>query len=79
MDENENILRSEYFVTESGLRLPITLTSIEDDEGTFFNIDIDGVDWCQTNAQHHAVILFEMLKEHIDEYMHYVPHDQGGS
>lgn len=42
----------------------------EDSKGYF--ITVDGVEWCDCNAMHHAVILFELICEHANEKMRYV-------
>lgn len=51
-----------------GGEIPIRL--LEDPEGEFL-ITIDNVEWASVAAYHHAVILFEILADHITEYMHY--------
>jgi len=39
--------------------------------GENFVISIDGVEWIKTTNQTHAVVLFEMMKDNITEYMNY--------
>jgi hypothetical protein len=34
-------------------------------------ISIDGVEWVRTNNYVHATVLFNMIADHITEYMHY--------
>lgn len=47
--------------------IPITLSIDEE----VFVIDIDGIEWLETENQIHASVLFTMMKEHITEYMNY--------
>ena len=49
----------------------IDIVLYQDKDDTYF-IEIDGVEWCDTDALHHAVILFELLQEHVTEKMQYV-------
>lgn len=34
-------------------------------------IAIDGVEWLQTQNEMHAAVLFELLKDHVTQYVHY--------
>ena len=34
-------------------------------------ISIDGVEWVRTDNYVHATVLFNMIADHITEYMHY--------
>lgn len=64
------IIREEKFAIPGG-EIPISLTREKDEEGEFFSIEIDGVLWLQTESRMHAVVLFEIMKDHLTEYMHY--------
>lgn len=55
----------------AGGEIPITLCLDEDQEGKYYTISIDGVEWVTVESQMHAVVLFNMMKDHITEYMHY--------
>lgn len=55
----------------TGGEIPITLCLDEDQEGKYYTISIDGVEWVTVESQMHAVVLFNMMKDHITEYMHY--------
>lgn len=63
-------LRRELLKIDGG-EIPITLNRTSDDDGIFFYIEIDGVEWLTTENETHAVVLFEMMKDHITEYMNY--------
>ena len=63
-------IRRDTFPIEGG-ELPIDLWRLTDDDGAVYGIDIDGVEWLETEAPHHAVVLFELLREHVTEYMQY--------
>lgn len=54
-----------------GGEIPIVLYSNEDEEGVFYTIEIDGVEWLASVNMTHVVLLFEMMKDHITDYMHY--------
>lgn len=64
------IIRTEKIKITGG-EIPITLCLDKDQEGEYYTISIDGVEWVTTENQMHAVVLFEMMKDHITEYMHY--------
>lgn len=60
--------RIEHFaINKQGDTLPITLSS----ERHTYYIAIDGVKWVETSNEMHAVVLFEMMKNHVTEYMQY--------
>ncbi len=63
-------VRREMFQIEGGA-IPITLIKDNDDDGIFFSINIDGVEWLYTENKTHAVVMFEMMKDHITDYMNY--------
>lgn len=64
------IVRSEKIKITGG-EIPITLCLDKDREGEYYTISIDGVEWVTVESQMHAVVLFEMMKDHITQYMHY--------
>lgn len=55
----------------TGGEIPIVLYGHEDDEDIFYTIEIDDVEWLSTTNQTHAVVMFELMKDHITEYMYY--------
>lgn len=61
-----SVLKRDIIQLENGT-LPITLK----ENDAIFIVDIDGVEWFSTVNQTHAIVLFNMMKEHITEYMHY--------
>lgn len=50
-----------------GGAIPLTIEALGDE----FLISVDGEQWCEARSQRHAVIIFEMLLEHLTEYMHF--------
>lgn len=62
--------RNESIKIQGG-EIPIVMYSNEDEEGVFYTIEIDGVEWLASVNRTHAVLLFEMMKDHIADYMHY--------
>ncbi len=59
---------TEYFeINDKGDKLPITVEKINDNHV----IKIDGVVWVETTNYTHATVLFNMLRDHITEYMTY--------
>lgn len=63
-------VRNESIKIKGG-EIPIVMYSNEDEEGVFYTIEIDGVEWLASVNRTHAVLLFEMMKDHITDYMHY--------
>lgn len=68
MQETRSIVRED---TLNGIDLPITLTEETDADGAFYSIEIDGIEWLITENRAHAAVLFQIMQEHITEYMHY--------
>lgn len=60
-------IRREKIAIEGG---EIDIVLLQDEDDTYF-IEIDGVEWCDTDSFHHAAILFELLHEHVTEKMTY--------
>lgn len=65
------VLREEKIKVYEGFEIPITLEGEEIDGDMEFTIYIDNVYWVTLENQVHAVVLFELMKDHITEYMHY--------
>ncbi len=63
-------LRKETIKINGG-EIPVILFRELDEEGEFFAIEIDGVEWLTTENQTHAIVLFELMKDHITDYMNY--------
>ena len=64
------ILKEEKLKISDG-EIPITLCLDKDSEGEFYTINIDQVEWLCTENQIHAAVLYNMMKDHITEYMRY--------
>lgn len=60
-------MRKEIKINDKGDTIPIDLV---EEEGVFY-IDVDGVEWVETEAPYHAAVLFDMMADHLGEYMHY--------
>ncbi len=54
-----------------GGEIPIVLYLDSDADGEFYFIEIDGIEWVAVDNQMHATVLFNMMKDHITEYVHY--------
>ena len=56
-----------------GGTIPVQLfeDAAEDGKKTIYKIGVDDVIWMSTESKFHATILFNMLHEHIKQYMHY--------
>ena len=70
------LLQTEFIKTGNpdGLALPINLYARKraaDPDAIYYDVTIDGVSWFTTESQMHAIILFDMLKKHVMEYMRY--------
>lgn len=62
MGREENIV-----IDEVGNTIPI---KVREEDGEHI-ITIDGVEWVRTRNMTHATVLFNMMYEHITEYMTY--------
>ena len=59
-------------VANVGLNLPIELEeTILNEEESYYIVLIDGVEWFTSHSKMHAIILYELLKDHVTEFMHY--------
>ena len=68
---DEELIREEKISIEGGA-IPIALWCLTyPDKSTSYYITVDSVVWFDAEALHHAVVLFEMMKDHLTEYMHY--------
>ena len=69
----ELLIQTDMIPTENGGQIPLNLfcRKSEDGSGNYYEAEIDGVSWFTTKGQVHAVILYTMLKKHVNEYMHY--------
>jgi hypothetical protein len=54
-------------INDKGDTIPV---SVDEENGTHV-IKIDGVEWVRTDNYMHATVLFNMISEHITEYVHY--------
>lgn len=54
-------------INENGDTISIVVDKLDD----MHVIAIDGVFWCATPNQMHATVLFNMMADHITEYMNY--------
>lgn len=70
----ERMVKREQMAVEGGT-LPVELWEYEldstDPDNHGYYITVDGVEWCDCNAAHHAMILFDLIKEHANEKMRY--------
>lgn len=57
---NMNEQRKESIKIKGG-EIPIVLYSNEDEEGIFYTIEIDGIEWLASVNKTHAVVMFEMM------------------
>lgn len=60
-------IKRDTIAIEGGI---IEIVLYQDEDGCYY-ITIDGVEWCDTDSMHHAVILFELLRDHVTEKMTY--------
>lgn len=61
-----NILRQDKLQINNG-SMPIALSK----DNNCYTVSVDGVEWVKTSNMVHSVVMFEMMKDHITEYMHY--------
>ena len=72
MDTRE-VLKADKIPTENGGAIPIELIESReaDEPAPLYSVDVDGVEWFITESPMHGQVLFELMKDHITEYMHY--------
>jgi hypothetical protein len=58
---------NDVVINDKGDTIPV---SVDEENGTHV-IKIDGVEWVRTDNYMHATVLFNMISEHITEYVHY--------
>ena len=72
----ETVLLMDLIKTQDERNIPIKLYARKTDptkaEADIFEIEIDGVKWLSTGNATHGVILYSMLRDHVNEFMHYV-------
>ncbi len=54
-----------------GGEIPIRIIEKKTDEGILYSVEIDGVEWFCIQNRVHVAVLFNLMKDHITEYMHY--------
>ena len=64
------IEKTESLAIEGGI-IPINLYRREDDDLKVWGVDVDGVEWLEVENPMHAAVLFNMMVDHITDYMHY--------
>lgn len=64
------IVKTEMLKIKGG-EIPLNLSEENIDGEKGYIIDIDGVEWLFTTNQMHAIVMFQMFKDHILEYMTY--------
>lgn len=59
-------------VANVGFDLPIELEeTIINEEDSYHIVLIDNVEWFTSHSKMHAIILYELLKDHVTDFMHY--------
>ena len=76
MNEEIEVLKDE--ITQDtplkidGGTIPLQLHRVTYTDGsTSYYATVDGVEWFDVEALHHAAVLYAMMKDHLTEYMHY--------
>ncbi len=64
-------VKEDLIKINEGFEIPIALLADKDQNGDFYYVRVDGVPWLYADNRVHAVVLFEMMKEHLTEYVHY--------
>lgn len=64
-------VKEDLIKINEGFEIPIALLADKDQNGDFYYVCVDGVPWLYADNRVHAVVLFEMMKEHLTEYVHY--------
>lgn len=65
------VLQEESIEIEGG-SIPILLLLENDESGrSLYYVEIDGIQWLETDKAHHAAIIFRLLADHVTEHMIY--------
>lgn len=72
MKKGRHLLENGTIPTENGGSIPINLYAFKNDLGVSYELEIDGVLWFNSYSQMHAQVLYNMMRDHITEYMHYI-------
>ncbi len=62
-------LLSQIEIDIEGGKIPVSL--YQDKTGSVYVVDVDGVEWVRTANRTHGIVLYEMISEHITEYVNY--------
>ena len=57
----------EIVINENGDKIPVSVNEVDG----IHVIDIDGVEWVRTENYTHATVLYNMICDHITDYMTY--------
>ena len=68
----KEIIKAKQIDTLNGGLIPLELIKDQDEDGFFYSVEVDGVEWFISESLPHATILFEMMSKHINEYMRYI-------
>lgn len=68
----EEIVRTEELEAEGGT-VPINLWKRREEDGSeVWGVDVDGVDWFELGNEMHATVLYQLMVDHVTDYVHYV-------
>lgn len=71
-------LQTKMIKTENGGEIHITLfVNIYSEDKQEYTAEVDGVEWFGTESFMHATVLFNLMKAHISDYMHYRSIEKG--
>ena len=71
-DGPEMLIQTDLIQIDGG-QIPINLYCRKtEDGGKFYEAEIDGVLWYTTEAAHHAMILYTLLRDNVTKYMNYI-------
>lgn len=75
MEDEEKVVKRDTIAVEGGL-LEIGLVEYEVETGKGWYITVDDVEWCDCADLHHALILFDLIRDHATEYVKYILKDR---
>ena len=60
-------------IQADGIQVPLILYA--DEAKQLYKIEVDGVEWLTIGNRTHAIVLYEMMADHLSEYYNFIPRE----
>ena len=64
-------IREEQIEAEDGTKVAIYLYA--DEVKGSYQIEVDGVAWLTIDNRTHAIVLYELMRDHLSDYYNFIP------